>query len=64
MNRKTVIISETNPGRTFQAWGNLRKLCNAKTKEGLKGFKYFTVIKKTLPTTINNITISRVNFIE
>lgn len=58
MNRKTVIITVTNPGPSLAAWGNLRKLCKR------HGFVYNTIVKKQLPTTIKDITIHRVKFEE
>lgn len=58
MNRKTVIITVTNPGPTLQAWGNLRKLCKK------HGFVYNTIVKKRLPITINDVTIHRVKYVE
>jgi hypothetical protein len=58
MNRKTVIITETRPGPTLQAWGNLRKLCNS------KGWVYNTEVKKKLPFMKDNITIHRVKYIQ
>ena len=56
MNRKTVIITETYPGRTLEAWGNLRKLCT------FKGLVYNTVVKRKLPIIIDNLKINRVYY--
>jgi hypothetical protein len=58
MNRKTVIITVTDPGQNFKAWGNLRKLCKK------HGFVYNTIVKKQLPITIKDVTIHRVKYEE
>jgi hypothetical protein len=55
MNRKTIIITIEKPGPVYRAWPTLRKLCKK------HGFVYSTVIKKKLPTNIDNIEIHRLN---
>ena len=55
MKRQTIIIQIT-PGKEPEAWGNLKKLCEA------KGHKYNTLSKEKMPIELENCTIYRVPF--
>lgn len=55
MKRQTIIILIT-PGKEPEAWGNLKKLCEA------KGWKYNSLSKMKMPIQINDLMIYRVPF--
>jgi hypothetical protein len=54
MNRQTIIILIAK-GKEPEAWGNLKKLCEA------KGWKYNTISKMKMPIEIDGSTIIKEN---
>jgi hypothetical protein len=55
MKRQSIIILIT-PGKEPEAWGNFKKLCEA------KGYKYNTLSKEKMPIEFDGCIIYRVPF--
>lgn len=56
MKRKSILV--VIHGDDVEAWGNLRKLCDA------HGFKYWTLSKKQFPIIHDGVTIHKVPYNE